>query len=200
MKYPVKAVLFDLDGVLVHSPLDLAAIKTELFGDEKVFIIEGLEALGAREREEKSAILLQRELEAASKAVLAPGVNELFDWLEAHGIKRGIITRNTREAVKVIVGKHAVDFGVVIAREDAPPKPDPECVHEACRALGVEPGESVMVGDFIFDIEAGRNAGCRTVFLETEKFKHLETGADARIQRLSELIEILDDWVDVNQI
>jgi phosphoglycolate phosphatase-like HAD superfamily hydrolase len=184
MHSPVKAVLFDLDGVLVHSPLDLAAIKRELFGDEKVFIIEGIEALDG-------------ELEAAGKAHLDPGVSTLFDWIENRNLKRGVITRNTREAVALIARNLEVDFGVVIAREDAPPKPDPASVHAACDLLGVRPEACVMVGDFTFDIEAGRNAGCRTVFIETEKFAHLEPGEDVRIKSLVELIEVLEGWIEV---
>ncbi len=195
MNSSIQAVLFDLDGVLVHSPLDLAAIKKELFGDEKIFIIEGLDALPEGEREEKNALLLQRELEAADRASLDPDVPDLFNWLEIHGLKRGVITRNSRDVVELITKNHAVDFGVVIAREDAPAKPDPESVLAACRILDVDPVTCVMVGDFLFDIEAGKNAGCRTVFLETDKFRHLDPGADARIGSLAELRKILENWM-----
>lgn len=194
MTQQIQAVLFDLDGVLVHSPLDLPAIKLELFGDASVFIIEGIEALPEHEQLEKNNILLKRELEAAAKATLDPAVGELFAWLEERSIKRGIITRNCREAVDLIIENHNVAFGAVVARDDSPPKPDPQAVFRACEMLDVDPIACVMVGDYIFDIEAGRNAGCRTVFLETEKFKHLETDADARIRDLGELIGVLEEW------
>ncbi len=197
MYLPLKAVLFDFDGVLVHSPLDLAAIKRELFGDEKVYIIEGIEALDAGEREAKTALLTRRELEAAHDARLDPFVPDLFTWLENHGLARGVVTRNTREVVELISKNHSVDFGVVIAREDAPPKPDPACIFAACEIIGVEPWECVMVGDFNFDVIAGRSAGCRTVFLETEKFSHLDPGADERIKSLDELIDLLAEWIEI---
>ncbi|MCX6645347.1 MAG: HAD family hydrolase [bacterium] len=196
MSFNLKAVLFDLDGVLVHSPLDLPAIKRELFGDASVFIIEGIEALPPHEREEKNRILLQRELEAAADANIDPDVDELFSWIESRSLKKGIITRNCREAVNLIAGNHCVDFGVIIAREDAPPKPDPGSVLAACRILEVDPVDCVMVGDYLFDIEAGKNAGCRTVFLETDKFKHLEPDADAKIGSLGELIDVLERWME----
>ena len=193
---PIEAVLFDLDGVLVHSPLDLAAIKQELFGDSSVFILEGLDSLPAGERAEKDAILMERELTAAMKAELDPAVRGLFRWLETHGVKRGVITRNSREVVKAISERLCVDFGTVVGREDAPPKPDPLSVLTACRTLGANPRASVMVGDYVFDIDAGRSAGCRTVFLETEQFRHLRPEADARISSLSDLQDILDKWSD----
>jgi len=196
VRVPIKAVLFDLDGVLVHSPLDLSAIKRELFGDSAIFIIEGIEALEGEEREKKNQLLLQRELEAAEKAVFDPAVGKLFNWLESNGLKRGVITRNSNLVVKLIAENHGVNLGVVIGREDAPPKPDPESIYTACRLLDVEPERCVMVGDFYFDIEAGRNAGCRTVFLETDKFGHLEPGEDARIRSLSELISVLEGWIN----
>jgi len=197
MYLPIKAVLFDFDGVLVHSPLDLAAIKYELFGDANVYIIEGLEAMEAGEREIKTAILNQRELEAARDAYLDPGVPDLFKWMENRDLARGVITRNTREVVEFISKKHDIDFGVVIAREDAPPKPDPASVLAACEIIGVKPEECVMVGDFKFDIEAGNSAGCRTVFLETEQFAHLEPGEDAKINNLKELTDLLEEWIEI---
>lgn len=196
MKFPIKAVLFDLDGVLVHSPLDLAAIKFELFGDTKTYIIEGIENLPEAERAEKNRILLEREMEAAAESVLAPNVRELFRWLESRGIQRGVITRNAREVVELISKKHSIDLGVIIARGDSRPKPDPDSVLTACRILGVNPEEAVMVGDFRFDIEAGKNSGAKTVFVETEKFKDLQCGEDARISNLSELKDIIEDWIN----
>jgi len=196
MDKPIEAVLFDLDGVLVHSPLDLAAIKKELFGDSSLFIIEGLEALPPDERSAKQALLMQREMEAAALAELDPAAESLFAWLETNGIKRGVITRNSREVVRAIAERLKVDFGVVIGREDAPAKPDPLSVLTACDLLAVRAEASVMVGDYIFDIEAGRNAGCRTVFLETDRFRHLEPDADVRIASLSELRDVLEKWMD----
>jgi HAD superfamily hydrolase (TIGR01549 family) len=190
----LEAVLFDMDGVLIHSPLDLAAIKQELFGDSAVFIIEGLEALPPDQRMVKDAILLQRELEAAAEAELDPVVPDLFAWLENHGIKRGVITRNSRDVVRAIAERLHIDFGAIVGREDAPPKPDPASVLTACRALGCDPKASVMVGDYIFDIEAGASAGCRTVFLETDTFRHLKPYADERICALRELQSILENW------
>jgi HAD superfamily hydrolase (TIGR01549 family) len=192
----IEAVLFDLDGVLVHSPLDFKAIKRELFGDSKTFIIEGLEALPPGEREIKDALLLARELEAAEKAELDQAVPDLFEWLQSRSIKRGVITRNSNRVVKAIAERLSVDFGVVVGREDAPPKPNPECIHAACRKLMVRAGSTVMVGDYLFDIQAGRSAGCRTVFLETDEFRHLEPGADVRIGSLGELRPVLERWLD----
>jgi phosphoglycolate phosphatase-like HAD superfamily hydrolase len=83
----------------------------------------------------------------------------------------------------------------VVGREDAPPKPDPQSIFTACKMLQVKPSASVMVGDFAFDIEAGKAAGCRTVFLETDQFRHLEPHPDIRIQSLSELQQILEQWL-----
>lgn len=196
MERRIKAVLFDLDGVLVHSSLDLPAIKRELFGDSSVFILEGLAALPPDERAEKDAILLKRELEAAESAALDESVPELFSWMESVGLKRGVITRNSRDVVKFIEDKLNVDFGVVVGREDALPKPDPAGILMACDRLGIDPADAVMVGDYIFDIEAGRRAGCRTVFLETEPFRHLDPQSDVRIASLDALKPILHKWLD----
>jgi D-glycero-D-manno-heptose 1,7-bisphosphate phosphatase len=45
-------------------------------------------------------------------------------------------------------------------------KPNPGMLVEAARELGLDLAESYMVGDRASDVEAGRAAGCRTVFID----------------------------------
>jgi len=59
-------------------------------------------------------------------------------------------------------------------------KPATAMLEEAAREHGLDLSRSWMVGDKTSDIECGRNAGLRTVLVETGHGKdHLDCGADA---------------------
>ena len=59
-------------------------------------------------------------------------------------------------------------------------KPSTAMLEEAAREHGLDLSRSWMVGDKTSDIECGRNAGLRTVLVETGHGKdHLDCGADA---------------------
>src|SRR5690606_35960583 len=77
----------------------------------------------------------------------------------------GLVTRNSREAVEVTLGRIGAAFDVAVTREFGPLKPSPEPVAEALRLLGAPAGNALMVGDFRDDIEAGRAAGTKTCLI-----------------------------------
>jgi len=55
-------------------------------------------------------------------------------------------------------------FDVLVTLDDVKrPKPDPEGIHAALRALASAPDAAMMVGDSHYDIEAARNAGIPSV-------------------------------------
>lgn len=90
------------------------------------------------------------------------------------GIKTGIITRNTRSAVELALKNFKTvgleNFNVLISRDDdVAPKPSGEGVLQAACQLQVDPGEILMIGDFVFDVQAGKEAGATTVFLDHGK-------------------------------
>ena len=59
-------------------------------------------------------------------------------------------------------------------------KPSPAMLEEAAREHGIDLSRSWMVGDKTCDVECGKNAGLRTVLVETGHGKdHLDCGADA---------------------
>lgn len=106
----------------------------------------------------------------------APHARELLDRLRAaglplavvsnqSGIGRGIITREQADAVNrrvdELLGPFAGFFVCPHAPEDACEcrKPKPKLILDAARALGVDPGCCIVVGDRESDVEAARNAG-----------------------------------------
>ena len=79
------------------------------------------------------------------------------------GLPQGIVTRNSRRFAYETLGKLSLRFDPVMTRDDAPIKPRPEAIWEICKKWDCDPAEVVMIGDFRFDLEAGRAAGTRTV-------------------------------------
>jgi D-glycero-D-manno-heptose 1,7-bisphosphate phosphatase len=65
-------------------------------------------------------------------------------------------------------------------------KPAPGLLLDAARELDLDLGASVMVGDRWRDIEAGRAAGCRTVFLNYHYAERQPTGFDVELSSLAE--------------
>jgi HAD superfamily hydrolase (TIGR01549 family) len=176
---------------VVKQRLDFPAIKREMFGDSEGFILERMEKLGPAERARAEAILERHEAAAAEHAESMDGFLPFHGWLASQGVKSGLVTRNSRKSVEVVLTRLALRFDAVVSREDAPPKPAPDPVLLACRRMGVEPGEAMFVGDFEFDLVAGRRAGVMTVLLTNPACRFSER-ADLVIDSLAELRACLD--------
>jgi HAD superfamily hydrolase (TIGR01509 family) len=159
-----RAVLFDMDGTLTRPMLDFPRIKAEM-GIGSRPILEALAEMGEARRAAAEAILLRHEEEAALGSTLNAGCTDLLEWLNGRGVRSAVITRNSRSSVATVFARHGLTFDVVIAREDAAPKPDPRPLLLACERLCVTPGDAWMVGDGQYDIEAGLAAGVRTVWV-----------------------------------
>ena len=187
----VKAVLFDMDGTITRPLLDFAAIHKAIGVPENEAILEHIAHLDGFAQARARKILDEFELDAARRSELNDGTREVMDFLRGRGIPTGIVTRNNPLSVRIVCEKHALAFDVVITPEDAEPKPSPEPVRLAARALGVEPATMLMVGDYLFDIQSGAAAGARTVLVTNGRRHDFENQADFVIERLTELIDLV---------
>lgn len=182
----IRGVLFDMDGVVVRQRLDFLAIKREIFGDSEGFILERLASLPPPERRRAETILERHETTAALTAEPMDGIRPFLAWMETRDLRRGLVTRNSRKSVDLVLGRLDLRFDAVVTREDAPPKPAPEPVWLACRGMRVEPRETLFVGDFEFDMLSGRRAGTRTVLLRSGAMRE-SAHADLSVDSLAEL-------------
>jgi phosphoglycolate phosphatase-like HAD superfamily hydrolase len=101
------------------------------------------------------------------------------------------VTRNSRKSVDLVLARLRLCFDAVVTRDDAPPKPAPEPVWLACRRMGLAPSGVLFVGDFEFDMLAGRSAGVRTILLRGPALTASEH-ADLIVDSLGELRAMLD--------
>ncbi|HEY1067756.1 MAG TPA: HAD family hydrolase [Pirellulales bacterium] len=160
---PIAGVIFDLDGTLVDSKLDFDAIRLEIGVPEGRAILETMAHMTPEDSARAWTILDAHEMRGAATATLMPGVAAFLDRLNAANIPTAILTRNSRAALELTCGRLGIAASHFIAREDAPPKPDPTGLLQVCRAWGVRPEQTAIVGDYHFDLDCGRNAGTRTV-------------------------------------
>lgn len=183
----IRGILFDMDGVVVRQRLDFPAIKQEIFGSPDGTILERMATLSPAERARAEAILERHEAAAAASAEPMDGIRGLLAWMEERELRRGLVTRNSRKSVEAVLARHGFRFDAVVTREDAPPKPSPEPVWLACRRMVLDPAEVVFIGDFEFDMLAGRRAGTRTVLLRSDSVSE-SAHADLCVDSLEALL------------
>lgn len=188
---PIRAVIFDMDGTLTRPTLDFPSIRAAIGIAEP--LLENMLALPPGPDRDRAFEILDRfETEAAEVSELNDDAREVLDFLAARRIPSALVTRNSRRSTDRVLRKHGLSFEMVVTREDAPAKPRPEPLWLICGKLGVEPPHALMVGDFKFDIVAGRNAGTRTALLTNGKTPSYlkEVPPDHVLARLGELLRL----------
>lgn len=205
----IRAVLFDFDGTLTHGGvLDFTLVHEAIGCPIGMSVLEYIESLS----EEKYRFSAERTLkkfehEGAEQSVPNSGALELLRFLKIRGVPYGIITRNSRDSVETSLKNFPEDirdsFSIVITRDDDfDVKPSPAGVFHGADAFGVEPDELAVVGDFLYDIEAGRSAGALTLFLDggvntsivrdSEPHRKAVEIADHVVESLEAAREVLD--------
>jgi hydrogenase expression/formation protein HypE len=205
--HQIKAILFDFDGTLtLPGALDFAAIKESIDCPPDMAILEYIDTIDEPARKTEVILILDKaEEEAASESIPNEGAEELLLWLKAHGILIGVITRNAMAPVIRSLENFNLlsmnDFNVVISREEPiQPKPDPESVLLAMERLNVDKSETIMVGDYLFDVTAGNEAGVTTILIPAagEQRDISSWGQDLTISRLLELQDLVDFYLPLS--
>lgn len=190
----IQAVIFDLDGTLTVPMLDFNQIRDEIglnaaSGD----ILSAIQAMNASRQRQAHAILERHEQHAARHSQLNDGVTELLAELRRKKLPIGLLTRNTRKNTMFVARRHGLDFDAVIDRDDGPAKPDAYGVLKLCEQFGAVPAETIVVGDFLHDLQSARNAGAIAVLLKTHpQAQNFENHADYAISHIGELIHLIE--------
>jgi HAD superfamily hydrolase (TIGR01509 family) len=190
-----RAVIFDLDGTLTEPILDFDAMRAEIGLRPGLPILEQLAEADDELRARADLILRRHERDAMARATLTDGCALLLGHLRERDIPTGILTRNVREVVDTFVARFGFAFHAIYTREDGPPKPSPAGVLDLCARMGAAPGETLTVGDYKFDILAGRAAGCPTALVIPEPPEDLAAWGppDMVIRSLRELLPLWRD-------
>jgi phosphoglycolate phosphatase len=187
----MKGVIFDLDDTLVLSTVDYTRFKKLIIGrialegeDVRDYSSnEGIVSLIARFRHsmeeagrsssEVRAILREFdqimddvELERADETEAIPGASALLALLRDRGVKVGVLTRGCERYARFVLrltGMLDLVDAIECRNSDVPPKPSPEPYWRLAAQLGLQPEETVFVGDHLIDAKCARSAGVRFV-------------------------------------
>lgn len=188
-----RGVIFDLDGTLVDSKLDFAAMRRDLGFPSDAMILETIAAIDDEaERRRLEHIMHLHEMDGADRAIAFPGAHDLLETLVKNHILVGIFTRNSRATAKHTLLHVGLKISVIVAREDAPPKPDPAGLHLITDKWGIKTHEALFVGDNLFDLEAGRNAGIATALFAPihPDFDHDHTEIVSSLMDIEKYLEL----------
>jgi len=194
-KRAVGAVIFDLDGTLTEPYFDFDAIRREigLPTEPRTPILEALEQMTPHQRARAEAILERHEHDGAHASELRHDTKEVIDTIRRRSIPVGLLTRNSRRSVETVLAKHELGFDQIYTRDDGPVKPSPRAVLEICRRFKVSPKSAWVIGDYLFDLQAGNAAGATTVLMIGAGARPEFAGqANYVIRRLNELLPLLN--------
>jgi HAD superfamily hydrolase (TIGR01509 family) len=187
--------IFDMDGTLTLSIHDFDGIKRILGLPIDQPILEALNSLPAAQAAQLHQQLDVLELDIAHQATAQSGARELLTKLRSRGAQIAILTRNSKpNAEATLAACGLAEFfpsELILSRHCCSPKPSPEGILQLLSGWSAEPDRSVMVGDYVFDLEAGRRAGSATVYLDPTGEFPWQDHADLQITNLSEITEML---------
>ncbi len=189
----IKAVIFDLDGTITQPYFDFDAIREEIgLTRDSGPLLESMEKMTPQLRRKAEKILFIHEQKAVVESKLNDGAEQTLSRLRAAGIHIGILTRNKQGNAYAIARKHNLQFDAVIGREDGPVKPDAFGVLQLCRQFGVEPEETLLVGDYLFDLLCAKAAGaCAVLLANHHQADDFAEHADFRIENIAGILEII---------
>ncbi len=182
----IKLVIFDLDDTIVENTIPFSEMRERILNEMGIeeaprHLYEFLKGKG----EEYLKLLEREEIRRAKKARIASSLPSVLEFLKERGIKKAVLTRNSKKATMIALGDYAREFDAIITREDEfEPKPSDEAVNYLLNKFNVSREECMVVGDYDYDIIAGKRAGCITVGVRMDK-------GDYRIEDIGGLVELI---------
>jgi len=215
----INTVLFDLDGTLIDTAPDMANALNILLQEENCKVLSfdeirpvvsngsaALVQLGFPELKDDATItrLKKRYLEIYEAklcvdSVLFPGMTQLLEHIENQQMCWGVVTNKPgwlTDSLMQQIGLSERAACVVSGDTTKNRKPHPEPMYLACKQADSHPQNCIYIGDALRDIQAGNNAGMRSVVANYgyigEWENIAEWGADFVVEAPLEIINLLD--------
>lgn len=181
-----KLVLFDLDGTLVDTAPDFVLSLNNIlkrngrnaleFDHIRSFVSEGsvkFTEIGfeiTRDHPDfnkyRNEFLMEYKNNLTNTSKLFAGVSSLLNQLDEIGIPYGIVTNKPFDYAEPLINyfNELKNCRTLICPDHLKnSKPSPEGILLACKKIGVNPLDSVYIGDHPNDLIAGKNAGTKTI-------------------------------------
>ena len=219
---PLRLVIFDVDGTLIDSQAHIVAAMNGAFGAlglvppprEATLSIVGLSLpvaidhlvpeLDAATQTAlvegyKQAFMQLRVENGAALSPFYPGARETLETLAARDdLLLGIATGKSRRGMDHLLAMHDIGslFQTVQVADDHPSKPHPSMIEACLSETGVDTSHAVILGDTVFDMNMGHNAGIPAIGVGWgyHPAKNLiEAGARLVLDRFDQLEPALSD-------
>ena len=202
-KISCKALLFDMDGVLVDSTPVVARVwswwarQHGFDPDDIVHKVHGRpsidnirELLPNADHEAENREVERREILDVDGVILLPGVREILASLPVD--RWIIVTSGTKPLahVRIRAAGLTAPGRMVTADDISRGKPDPEPYLKGAALLGFAPQDCLVIEDAPAGIRSGKAAGARVVALQTTETNDLliAAGADWIVKDCSSLL------------
>jgi len=181
----VKAIIFDIDGVLADSREAIAHNTICLMGEFGFGVPdEHVREMSSAHSAESVLVALAPAL-SSDRALLKRMLSRLAELTKENidAVKPSLLAAhvpefaakytlaaasNRKTSARMVLQRLGIEkyFKAVSTSADAPPKPDPAMINLALAGMGVRANEAVFVGDNVEDRQAGENAGVRSIMLD----------------------------------
>lgn len=188
--------IFDLDGTLTRSAHDFEHMRRELGLAPEAPILEALNAMPEEQSEPLWKVLNELEFYYADKSCVMHGATELLEKLHADDRQLAILTRNTmpvvRQTLRACSLDHFFSSECIFDRDTCTPKPSPHGILGLLELWQAEDTDTVMVGDYLYDLKAGKGAGVATIHVASRGEAEWPEYTDVRVDNLHEISAYLD--------
>ena len=184
----IKGVIYDLDDLMVDSHhLHLKAfdalliryghkygelpeeLRAKFIGRRVIDILKemaryfGIEESAESLQEERSSIFLKL---AGKELKAMPGLIKSLKLFRLNNFKMALASSGVKDYISLVLDKFLIRdyFDAIVSGEDVKAgKPNPETFLLACRKLGLNPQECLVLEDASVGVETAKNAGCRCI-------------------------------------
>lgn len=191
----MKNWIFDMDGTLTVPIHDFPAIKQKLGIRVDSPILEQISEMPKSEQLKMHNKLNYLENKIAENNTPAEGIFELLAFLQKQNANLGIVTRNSLEGVEITLRvtnlQKFFEPKFILGREFEPHKPNGAAIKYLLNLWNAKSEETVMLGDFKYDLQAGKDANCKTIHVDTKGDFRFSEFADLETNSLKEILQTL---------
>lgn len=184
----MRLVLFDCDGTLVDSAAVIHDCMVRTFADFERVVPDlpatksviglslpiAIDRLRGAGTEAELAALTARYRSHFTDLRARDTVHEpMFDGIAAliaeltrrETVLLGVVTGKSRRGLAAVLKRHELEtaFFTVRTADDCPSKPHPAMVLECCAEAGIDPSDTIVVGDAVYDMQMAKAAGATAI-------------------------------------